>query len=330
MVTLARFSAPGNIAEPTPDDAQAWSDTVSGIIGRFTGEFPQFYDLTERDTPHTARTASVEWTAFPARLLREATSQKQRWQTADRDRSQQDEYCEWSVERSPGGGITRVTFSSEVRELWNHVAERDPVRLVAMYHDLVDDAVQQDDLFEHGKYVSANPHNESTEGRLAHLIQQNNNLAAAVDLAAKATILRFDAKGPVTHKQALVRCAGLGDEFRNSDPQIAAAVNDAAARGADIALADPPGLHLAGITTVGMTTPDGADPASFWTVERGQPGHAVRAAFAVPPELGYGVSDVRLAGRPIEWGAQLADRVRVRLDVVVTPAGRTPDRQPCS
>lgn len=329
MGTLARFSPPGHIPEPSPEDAQAWSDAVSGIIRRFTDTFPQFYDPTSRDTPHTARTASVEWTAFPARLLRNATSQTQRWETADRDRSEQDEYCEWSVERGPGGGITRVTFTSEVRELWNHIGERDPARLVAMYRELVDDSVEQGDLFFNGAYVSANRHNESTQGRLAHLIQQNNNLAAAVDLAAKATVPRFDANGPVTHKQALVRCARLGDEFRNSDPQIAAAVNEAAARGADIALADPPGLHLAGVTTVGMTTPDGSDPASFWTVERGQPGHAVRANFAVPEELGYGVSDIELAGRPIEFGAQLADRVRVRLDVLVVPAGRTPNPQPC-
>lgn len=329
MTVLESFSTPGNIPEPTQVDQHAWSDTVRGIFAQFTGDFPQFYDPTFDDTPHTARTASVVWTAFPARLLRDATSEEQRWALADSDRSLQDEYCEWSVERNANGTLTRVTFTSEVREYWNHVAERDPDRLVALYRELVDETVELEDLLEQGMYSPGNRHNESTTGRLAHLMQRNNNLTAAVDLAAKATVLREDESGPVTHNQALVVCAGLGDPFRNSDPQIAAAVNDAAASGADITLADPPGLYLHRLETTGMVTPDRTDPASFWVVERGDAAHTVRAHFAVPEELGYTVGDILLAGRPIRFGGQLADRVSVRLDAVVKPAGRKPERVPC-
>lgn len=328
MPILDRFATPGNLPELTEADQVAWSDSVKAIFRRF-GEFPQFYDPTATDTPHTARTATIVWVAFPARLLRGATSERQRWKLADSSRDQQDEYCEWSVERDEDGKITRVTFTSEVREYWQHVAARDPDRLVALYRQVVDPRVEPNELFRNGVYVFRNRHNDSTEGRLAHLSQVNNNLLAAVDLAARATVLREDENGPVTHKQALVRCAHLGDEFRNSDPQIAAAVNDAAASGAEITLANPPGLYIDGLTTTGMSTRDGTDPATFWTIERGDAAHALRASFVVPEDLGYTVGDVHLSGRPIQFGAQLADRVRIRLDAIVKPAGHQPRRVPC-
>jgi hypothetical protein len=328
MPILDRFATPGNLPELTEADQLAWSDRVKAIFQQFN-EFPQFYDPTATDTPHTARTARIVWVAFPARLLRGATSERQRWTLADSSRDQHDEYCEWSVERDQDGKITRISFTSEVREYWQHLAARHPDRLVTLYRELVDPSVEPDELFQNGRYVPRNKHNDSTQGRLAHLVQANNTLGAAVDLAAKATVLREDENGPVTHKQALVRCAQLGNEFRNSDPQIAAAVNDAAASGAEITLADPPGLYIDGLTTTGMSTPDGTDPATFWTIERGDAAHVLRASFMVPADLGYTVGDVLLGGRPIQFGAQLADRVRVRLEAIVKPAGHQPRRVPC-
>jgi hypothetical protein len=329
MSTLERFSTPGNLDELDVSAIERWSDAVSSIFSQFTADFPQFYDPTVTDTPHTAQKASIAWVAFPARLLRSATSEEQRWSEADSDRNLQDEYCEWSVERAPDGTLRRVTFTSEVREYWEHVATSDPDLLLRLYHEHVDPNVTLDDLLTDGVYQPINIQNESTSGRLAHLIQANNNLGAAIDLAAKATVLRVDADGPVTHKQTLVRCAQLGDEFRNSDPQIAVAVNDAARSGAEVTLADPPGLYIDGLTTAGMATPDGADPQTFWKIERGTAQHAVRASFAVPESLGYSIEQVTLGGRPIRFGAQLADRVKVRLDAIVKPAGHQPVPQQC-
>jgi hypothetical protein len=329
MAILERFAAPGNLAEPTDADAQAWSDRVSAILASYTGAQPQFYDPTQADTPHTAQVAQVVWPAFPARLLNQATSQEQRWALADGDRMEQDEYCEWSVERDDDGKVVRVTFTSEVPEHWEHMAENKD-RVVGLYREFVDPNVGETDLFDGDQYLPENDCNNSTVGRLAHLIQHNNNLVAAIDLVARATILRETANGnPVTHKQALVACAGLGDPFRNSDPNIAAAVNDAARSGAEIALADPPGLYLDGIETAGFRTPDGTDAVTFWTIERGTPEHTVRASFAVPEGLGYKVGDIEFNGRNIRFGAQLADRVRVRVGVIVKPAGHQPQPQPC-
>jgi hypothetical protein len=330
MAILQRFAAPGNLAEPTDVDAQAWSDRVSSILARYTGQHPQFYDPTQADTPHTAQVAQVVWPAFPARLLNQATSQEQRWALADRDRTRQDEYCEWSIERDDDGKVVRVTFTSEVREHWEHMAVRDRDRVIGLYRQFVNPNVGEADLFDGDRYLPQNDRNNSTVGRLAHLIQGDNNLSAAVDLVARATIPRETANGaPVTHKQSLVICARLGDPFRNSDPNIAAAVNDAARSGAEIAFADPPGPYLDSIETAGFRTPDGTDAATFWTVERGTPEHTVRASFAVPNGLGYKVGDIEFNGRRIRFGAQLADRVRVRVGVVVNPAGHQPQPRSC-
>ena len=201
---------------------------------------------------------------------------------------------------------------------------RDPDRLLATYHELVGPHVELDDLVAGGRYRPDNVHNDSTQGRPAHLMQATNTLGAAVVLAAQATVLRHDADGePVTSAMALVRCGRLGEPRRNSDPQIAAAVNDAAATGAEISLQDPLGLYLDRLLTGGLERPDGGDPAEFWTIERGTPQHTVRASFAVPAELGFRVGR-RDRRRPADRVRRAARRPRRRPADRPGPAGRSP------
>ena len=330
MPTLPRFDTPARLPEPTDADRDAWSKRIGGVVTSLANRFPQFFDPTETDVSARAMAPVIAWNAFPATLLKRATSQAGRWAEADADRHKQDEYCEWSVERDGEGVVTRVTFTTEVPEYFEHLAERDPDRLLEVYRELAGPQVRLDDLFVGGAYRGANVHNRSTRGRLVHLIQRNNTLGAALVLAAEATVLRVDADGrPVRTAQELVRCGGLGEPLRNSDPQIAGAVNDAAATGAQIALQDPMGLYLDGLLIGGMQTPDGEDPATFWTIERGDAQHAVRARYEVPADRGYRVGDITADGRPIRFGAQLADRVVVRLTALVDPASHRPRPQRC-
>lgn len=329
MATLAAFSPPADLPDA---HAAAWHATVAGIFDEFTGEFPQFYDPTVEDTPSEAVEATVAWTAFPASLLVTATSQEGRWGIADTKpgRQAQDEYCEWTVERNAEGKLTSVTFTTELPEYWQHLADHDPDGVVDLYRELVSPDVERADLFgANDEYDPFNGWNTAAEGRLAHLIQPNNALSAAIALVAQATVLRERDGQPVTNKQDLVDCANLGNPFRNSDPQIAAAVNDAASTGAELSLRDPVGLYIKGLETTGLTTPDGEDPAAFWTIERGDPDHILRARFAVPEDRGYTVGDMKSGGRPINFGAQLADRVTVKVTVVVKPGAHQPVRQPC-
>ena len=330
MPTLDAFDTPGRVRDLGDADRAAWDARVRDVFAEFTGDFPQIYDPTETDTPADAQPAPIVWAAFPARLLPDATSEEARWRQADEDRDEQDEYCEWAVERDAGGVVTAVTFTTEVPEYWDHLHGHDPDRLVALYKELVDPGVELGDLRGPDGYDRLNAANRGVPGRIAHLSQPNSTLRAAVELVALATVQRDRDGVPVTTKQALAGCAGLGDPFRNSDPQIAAVVNGAAATGDQITLGDPPGLYLDRLDTTGMVTPDGADPAGFWTIERGEPGHVVRASFRVPPGHGYRVGDITLDGRPIAFGGQLADRVSVRIDGLVKAGDVTPRREPCN
>ncbi len=330
MAVLTRFDAPGRLAELSDADRDAWSEAVAVMLENFVRRFPQVYDPTSDDTPDGLAPAHIAWSAFPARVLREEGPGMARWDRADSTRNEQDEYCEWSVERDATGKIIRITFTTEVPEYWEHVASHDEDRLLALYGEHVDPRVTLDDLFDGGRYVRRNQWNTSTEGRLAHLVQGSNALSAAIQLVAEATILRQRSDGtPVTDRQELVACGGLGDPFRNSDPQIAEIVNEAAMLGAEVTLLDPFGLYLDGLLSAGMQTPDGADAAEFWQIERGTPEHALRASFAVPEGRGYAVGDIRIAGQPIVFGAQVADKVRIRVSALAKPAGHEPVRRPC-
>jgi hypothetical protein len=330
MAVISHFDTPARVDELSDDARTAWSDKVSRIFEQFTGPFPQFYNPTVGDTPAGLTPAPVAWPAFPARVKREGGPGAARWDQADNSRDEQDEYCEWSVERGEDDKITRITFTTEVPEYWKHVAEHDPDLLLELYRQHVDPAVELDDLFDSGTYVPRNQWNDSTQGRLAHLVQGSNNLKAAVQLVAEATVLRKRDDGtPVTDRQELVSCGGLGNPFRNSDPQIAEIVNDAAALGTEITMLDPVGLYLDGLLSGGIETPDDADAAAFWHIERGTPQHVVRANFAVPEDRGYAVGDVKVNGRHITRGAQVADKVRIRTHAVVKPGNHQPERRRC-
>lgn len=54
-----------------------------------------------------------------------------------------------------------------------------------------------------------------------------------------------------------------------------------------------------------------------WTVERGSDTHILRARYEVPEQLGYRVGDITINGEPVQFGAQLADRVTVRITAIV-------------
>jgi hypothetical protein len=333
MAKLQRFDTPAGIADRHPDP---WSRTVAGLIGGFAGkEFPQFYNPMKKDTPPSAQEPMVSWVGFPATLKAKGLSDRVRWDRADRDRSDQDEYCEWAVDRDPRTRkIKRITFTTELPEYWKHLFETDPARLLALYRKFVDPRVQLSEISSKGRYLGRNKWNDSQQtpgapSRLAHMIQGSNNLGAAIALVAQATILRQRNGKPVVNQQDLVICGRLGEPLRHSDPQIAAAVNQAARSGAELTFTNPVGLYLGRPLTAGMRTPDGADAASFWKVERGDAVRTLRARFEVPASKKYTVGDIKIGNQPIEFGGQVADRVQVWVSVTVKKGSHKPTPQPC-
>lgn len=329
---LKKFAAPGNLKELSMDDLASWSDRLSELFDAVAAPAGRhFYNPTKSDTPRDARVGVVTWPAAPGRVLSTRVSPEQRWAIADGDRNEQDEYCEWSVLRD-GDKVVRVTFTTETPDYYDHLMDVDRKLLVDLYEKASGKKISLAALRDgRGLFKATNAFNSRTDGAIVHLMQRSNNLRAAVILAAEATVLR-KAKDdrPVTHPQALIVCGGLGDERRHSDPRIAAAVNNLVARRFEVTLQNPPGLYLDRFVTTGMATPDGTDARTFWTVERGRPGRVVRARFEVPAKLGYSVGDVKIGGRPIVAGAQLAERLSVRIEVVARPATFEPKRKPCT
>lgn len=328
MPKLRRFSTPAALPDAAAD---AWSARVAGLLADYVdGSLPQFYDPTKKNTPAGTPEPMLSWAAFPATLRVRIPNRRDRLLLADRDRGVQDEYCEWTVERNQARKITRIIFTTEVPEYWEHLFETDPDGLVVLYRQFVDPSVKLADLrTPSGTYRRDNRWNTSKPGRLAHLIQRSNNLFAAIDLVAKATVLREKEGRLVTNSQELVACAGLGEPLRGSDPQIASAVNVAAGQGNEITLADPIGLYLGKPLTAGMVTPDGTDAAEFWTIDRGDAEQTLRARFEVPGQKKYVVGDITIGGRPIEFGGQVAERVMVWVKAAVKKGNHKQTPQPC-
>lgn len=182
-----------------------------------------------------------------------------------------------------------------------------------LYHELVGPEVEIDDLVDGDEYNPRNKWNVSTEGAPVHLIQNNNNLHAAVELAGAATIVRVIDGRPKVAEQELILCSRFGEKRRNSDPHIGAGINELARMNADVTLADPAGLYISDFTPAGWTTPDDTDAKDFWTYTRGGPGHRLRGVYEVPAEKDYVVGDIEIKGEPIRFGAQIADFVSVKI-----------------
>ncbi|MFO1002309.1 MAG: hypothetical protein U0936_18435 [Planctomycetaceae bacterium] len=62
-----------------------------------------------------------------------------------------------------------------------------------------------------------------------------------------------------------------------------------------------------------MGSARGEDPLKFWTYVRGTATHPVRAVFEVPPDRDFVVGDIKIDGRNIQFGAQIADKIKMKL-----------------
>ncbi len=78
-----------------------------------------------------------------------------------------------------------------------------------------------------------------------------------------------------------------------------------------------------------MVKPDGADAAQFWTIERGDAEHTLRARFEVSATKRYVVGDIKIGGRPIQFGGQVAERVQVWISVWIQKGNHRSRPKPC-
>jgi len=302
----------------------------------------RFFDPSVHSPTTTFSEANVLWRAYPTsfgapskanyKIIDEPQLQFDTTIQANRDLRPQDEYCEWVVFRDGAKKITRVVFTSEPPEYYSFLYDPGPSyviiqpatqkKLVELYQARCGDkSITLADLeisFRGSKIYDVG--NKWNDKHCVHLQQPANTLGAQINIAARGAVVRKDSKGAlITDVQHLLMCDGFGEATRQSDPSIGDNVNKLARENRFLTLENPVGLYVTSLDTTGWKTPDGTDAQTFWKVLRGKTDKdprksmIVRAEFSVPASKKYTVSDIKIAGVPIEFGAQIAEHLEMRL-----------------
>ncbi|HYP23177.1 MAG TPA: hypothetical protein VEV43_06365 [Actinomycetota bacterium] len=303
MPFVTRFDTPGSLRD-APDGSpfyDDWHAYVAGLTARVTpgSGGGEFFDPSEADFLPAAKRALV-WMGFPRDLM-VTTHRDSRAAAfaAGEVRAVQEEYLEWHVTRSRGK-ITKVVFVTETPDYWRALAVRHPDVVLRLYRELVSPSVTMADLFPGGgPYDPGNQWN-TTRG-IVHFVQSINRLDAAIGLAQNS----------VNSAPALDNYDVPPGDQTSADPRVQLDVGTLARKGLSLTLAEPIGLYILGWDTTGWSKPDGSPVGDYWTIRRGVPGAALRVELAVPKSEGFVLGDIRIGGRPIRTGGEIAEHVTV-------------------
>jgi len=322
MVLVTRFDTPASLRDLPAGSAfyGDWHSFLAGLLnttaatGTATGEF---YDASEVDVNVIAE-RSLVWMAFPRQVVvAHRDDRRAAFVAADGDvarRDPQNEYCEWHVTRNAAGKITKVVFVTESPEYWQRLWAADRARVVALYRTLVDPAVNEADLRAGGPGSNYNQFNRfNTTNGIVHLIQSINTLSAALGLS----------QGSIHTGAARDNYETPPPGLRTSvDPRVKFDIGALARTGLSLTLREPIGLYITGYDDTGWTKPDGSMVGDYWRVVRGSPGQILRLEYQVPAGAGFVVGDIRIGGRRIEWGGQIAEHVTCTVGGVAGTRGR--------
>jgi hypothetical protein len=322
MALLTRFETPASLRD-LPAGSAFYDDWHTFLASRLnttvatgtgTGEF---YDASEVDVNVLAE-RSLVWMAFPRQVLvADRDDRRSAFVEADADlthRDPQNEYCEWHVTRNAAGKITKVVLVTESPEYWQRLWDADRARVVSLYQTLVDPAVTEADLRTGGPGSAYNKLNAfNTTNGIVHLIQTINTLNAALGLA----------QGSIHTGAARDNYETPPPGLRTSvDPRVKLDIGALARTGLSLTLRDPIALYITGYDDTGWAKPDGSPVDDYWQIVRGAPGQILRLEYSVPAGAGFVVGDIRIGGRPIQWGGQIAEHVTCTVGGVAGTRGR--------
>ncbi|MEI6950112.1 hypothetical protein V9K67_23195 [Paraflavisolibacter sp. H34] len=313
MPPLPRFDPPAHLQDVPAGSPfyDRWSAFISGLMGRTRkgNGGGVFYNPTLTDLPVHAE-KPMTWMGFPRELLQNGAQSgdgSSAFITADADETQrmpQIEYFEWKADRS-GGKITKVTFVTETADYYQELWAVDREAVVRLYRELVSPEVMEKDLHTKGVYNKFNKWN-TTHG-IVHYIHPANSFNAAIGLSRDAV------KSPAPYNDNYEARPALADRLTSADPRISFDIHMLIRKGLSVSLKNPIGLYIAGWDNSGITHPDGSPAENYWRIVRGTPGMVLRLEYEVPASLGFVVGDLRIGGRPITYGGQLAELVTVSL-----------------
>jgi hypothetical protein len=394
---MALYSPPAGIDDferrpSKPSMARGWDAVINAWFSEVAltyscdGGGSLFFDPRKVEAGGDPRIRQITWDAFPraiANWFRGAPdADRQRWRSADSLRGranlryvdengepvgaadvfyrQQDEYCEWFVERE-AGRPRRINFTCEPPEYWQFLAHGtkpffpredsrselfagDMTLVEELYREHIDDSVRAEELLwphdvqrlvasdpvtgqqvwvpyaRKGTYNPLNPWN-TLHGAM-HLTHPSNSLNAEMHLAGGASVPRIGIDGTaITNAHQLVCATGYGNPNRASDPQIGKAVNDLTGRGLSVSLAEPVGLYIADMDESRFRGPEQADVTGAWRVMRGDRDSRRILRAVYEPQTGRPVADLQIDGQNIQYGGQVADAVQLELTAIARPLG---------
>lgn len=307
MPFVTRFDTPGSLRDLPADSPfyDNWHAFIAAELAAVTSGSGggEFFDPSESNFVPAAE-RSLVWMGFPRALMVVRNRDDRRAAfAAGENRDDQEEYLEWHVTSDPSSHrITKAVFVTETPEYWRELA-RVPggkERVLALYQELVSPAVAEGDLFPGGGAYDERNRWNTTDG-IVHYIQRINTLREAIRLA-----------------QGSVDSSGARDNYdvppgaqTSADPRVQLDIGTLARKSLSITLREPIGLYIAGVDDTGWTKPDGTPVGDYWRVTRGVPGAALRLEYEVPAAEGFVVGDIRIGGRRIEHGGQIAEHVTV-------------------
>ncbi|WP_145809789.1 hypothetical protein [Kribbella amoyensis] len=279
---------------------ERWHAAIDGLIASSTAlsGTGAYVDPSEHELKVSAGRACT-WTGFSRPLFMKHRDDREAAFAEGEDRRTQIEYLEWHVERDADEVIRRVTFTTETPEYWSLLAAVDPERVVALYRELVGAAVRREDLFDaEGNYLPLNRWN--TIDGIVHYVMPINSMK---DLLGVSQEVERSGRA-VDGYDALPYRRETG-----ADARINVDLWSISRKGYRVGTEDPPGPLIIDWDDSGWSTPDGFPVGDHWTVVRGKRGAALRVVYEVPAGLGYRVGDIRIGGRRVEYGGQLAEHV---------------------
>jgi hypothetical protein len=331
MSTENRFDTPGGVRDiPSdyPEDVQErWLETWHQLINDEMGEEPTMGAAAPEPAPddvsvgefYNRRVTKVNpvgerrlvWMGFPRKLLVPHRDERQEaFALADArgvdDRNKQDEYLEWHVTRDKATKkIKKVTFVTETPEYWEKLFEFDPRRCAEVYSELVGAKVSPEELTSDGvNYDRVNKWN-TTDGIVHYIVNDlENSLPVAIRLA-KGSV------GSLPGRHVRDNYEGSSSALTSADPRVQIDIDTLARKGLSVTCLEPIGVYMGGWDDTGWTKKDGSPVGNYWRVVRGRPGAALRLEYEVPEAEGFTVSDIKIGGRPIEYGGQLAEHITV-------------------
>ena len=314
MPLLKRFDTPAFLkdAPATSPFYDRWSVYISKLVGNtLKGDGGGvWYNPTKTDVSASSE-KQLTWMGFSREHLLNGAASGDRgaaFAAVDADvqqRNPQIEYFEWRVERTANDKIKKVTFVTETSEYYEQLWAVDRAAVVKLYRKLVSPAVMEADLHNKGVYNKFNKWN--TTAGILHYIHRANSNAAAILLARDAV------KSPAPFADNYEAQPALFNRPTSADPRISFDTHMLIRKGLHVSVKNPVGLYITGWENSGITHPDGTVAGSYWKVVRGTPGMVLRLEYEVPAALGFVVGDLRIGGRPIEYGGQLAEQVTVSL-----------------